>query len=207
MTNWDGVNKHCPGCCEPGETIPIKEFTRSTVTSDGRSKLCIDCQKLKLQDLPAKEEKPKQKEQPLPVETTIKSNHKNIKAWIDGKIDHPSKPLPEISAKKEKVIPTLATEKKDKYVPEPESQGLIREECNHIMTVLLNKNRKYGDSAIHPRRLFSKADAIEQINVRLDDKISRLESGQADEDEDVELDIIGYLMLKRVAKRVYEGAK
>lgn len=73
---------------------------------------------------------------------------------------------------------------------ESESQGLIRDECNHIMSVLLDKNRKYGDSAINPRRLFSKAEAIEQINVRLDDKISRLESGQTDEDEDVELDII-----------------
>lgn len=71
------------------------------------------------------------------------------------------------------------------------------------MSVLLDKNRKYGDSAIHPKRIFSKADPIEAINVRLDDKISRLISGQADEDEDIDLDIIGYLILRRVAKKVH----
>ena len=41
---------------------------------------------------------------------------------------------------------------------------------------------------------------LEQIDVRLDDKLSRIMSGQGDEDEDVEQDIIGYLILKRVAK-------
>lgn len=92
----------------------------------------------------------------------------------------------------------------NKQPPETKSQAMIREECAHIMTVLLEKNRKYGDSAIHPQRIFSKADPVEQINVRLDDKISRLISGQADEDEDVDLDIIGYLILRRVAKKVHK---
>ena len=69
---------------------------------------------------------------------------------------------------------------------------------------MLAKNRKYGNSAIEPCRIFSKATPLEQINVRLDDKLSRLMSGQADEDEDVELDIIGYLMLKRIAKRWHD---
>lgn len=85
------------------------------------------------------------------------------------------------------------------------TQDLIVFECDAIKEILLTKNRKYGDSAIHPTRLFSKADPIEQINVRLDDKLSRLASGQADEDEDVDLDIIGYLILRRVAKAVHHG--
>ena len=75
-----------------------------------------------------------------------------------------------------------------------DTQELIRVECGLIQDILLEKNRKYGDSAINPCRIFSKADPLEQINVRLDDKLSRLESGQEDEDEDVELDIIGYLI-------------
>lgn len=73
--------------------------------------------------------------------------------------------------------------------------------CDEIKELLLAKNRKYGDSAINPVRIFSKADPLEQINVRLDDKLSRLASRQNDEDEDVELDLIGYLILKRVARR------
>jgi len=81
------------------------------------------------------------------------------------------------------------------------TQMMIIEECDRIKDMLLQKNRKYGDSAIHPVRCFSKASPIEQINIRLDDKISRLMSGQADEDEDVEDDLMGYLVLKKVAKR------
>jgi hypothetical protein len=80
---------------------------------------------------------------------------------------------------------------------------VIDKTCDEIKALLLAKNRKYGDSALHPKRVFSKADAIEQINVRLDDKLSRLESDQCDDDEDVELDLIGYLLLKRVARQVY----
>lgn len=69
-----------------------------------------------------------------------------------------------------------------------------------IREMLLDKNRKYGDSALSPKRVFSKASAVEQINVRMDDKLSRLMSGQLDDTEDVELDLIGYIILKRIAK-------
>lgn len=86
-----------------------------------------------------------------------------------------------------------------------ESQILIELECDSIKGVLLAKNRKYGDSAINPKRIFSKASAIEQIKVRLDDKISRLMNQQSDEDEDVIQDLIGYLILMRVAKRKQEN--
>ena len=77
----------------------------------------------------------------------------------------------------------------------------IIEECNAIKGMLLDKNRKYGDSALSPVRVFSRADTIEQINVRIDDKLSRIKSGQADDDEDAEKDLIGYLILKRVARK------
>jgi hypothetical protein len=81
------------------------------------------------------------------------------------------------------------------------SQELIEQECYFIRDLLLEKNRKYGDSAINPVRIFSQADAVEQINVRIDDKLSRISSAQADDHEDAELDLIGYLILKRVAQR------
>lgn len=67
--------------------------------------------------------------------------------------------------------------------------------------MLIEKNRKYGDSALHPTRIFSKLSPVEQINIRIDDKLSRVLSGQNDEDEDIDLDLIGYLFLRIIAKR------
>jgi len=84
-----------------------------------------------------------------------------------------------------------------------ESQKAIAAVCDDIKHMLLEKNRKYGDSALKPLRLFSRSSPVEQINVRLDDKLSRLRNCQDDEDEDVELDLIGYLVLKRVARGLY----
>lgn len=83
------------------------------------------------------------------------------------------------------------------------TQRLISETCDSIKEMLLAKNRAYGDSATNPLRIFSKADTVEQINVRLDDKLSRLARGSA-AGEDVEKDLMGYLVLKQVALRIAE---
>lgn len=82
---------------------------------------------------------------------------------------------------------------------ENQSQADIADVCEEIKALLLEKNRKYGDAALSPLRIFSKVNAKEQIRVRIDDKLSRLSNMQADEDEDVILDLIGYLILYRVA--------
>lgn len=68
-----------------------------------------------------------------------------------------------------------------------------------VEEMLQSKNRKYGDAALNPSQTFSKTNPIELINVRMDDKLSRIRSRQNDEDEDVEMDLIGYLILKRIA--------
>ena len=81
------------------------------------------------------------------------------------------------------------------------TQTLIATTCDEIKEMLLAKNRKYGDSALNPVRIFSKASAAEQILVRLDDKLSRLRSQQVDEDEDVISDLIGYLILLKISQR------
>lgn len=70
---------------------------------------------------------------------------------------------------------------------------------DEIKEMLLAKNEKYGDSAITPSRIFSQADAKEQIKVRIDDKLSRVKTAHLDEDEDVVNDLIGYLILLKVA--------
>jgi hypothetical protein len=71
----------------------------------------------------------------------------------------------------------------------------------NIGDLLKEKNRKYGDSALNPVRIFSKSDAVEQIKVRLDDKLKRMANQQSDEDEDVVTDLMGYLVLLRIAQR------
>ncbi|MCK7581080.1 MAG: hypothetical protein MZV65_39750 [Chromatiales bacterium] len=91
--------------------------------------------------------------------------------------------------------------------PELTVADLIRQECAMLRDVLLSKNAKYGNSALEPVRVFSKADPVEQIRVRLDDKLSRLMRGQGIEDEDVELDLMGYLILLRVARRLGDVAQ
>ena len=69
-----------------------------------------------------------------------------------------------------------------------------------IEAMLLEKNKKYGNSALEPMRIFSKASTTEQLLVRIDDKLSRISSGQKD-NEDAVLDLIGYLILFRIAKK------
>jgi hypothetical protein len=81
------------------------------------------------------------------------------------------------------------------------TQLAIVEQCDFIAELLLEKNRQYGDSALNPVRIFSRCGPVEQINVRIDDKLSRIAAKQADDAEDAELDLIGYLILKRVAMR------
>lgn len=77
----------------------------------------------------------------------------------------------------------------------------IIEECTKLGDMLLEKNRKYGDSALSPIRVFSKASVTEQILVRIDDKLSRIRTAALGEDEDVVQDLLGYLILLRISRR------
>jgi hypothetical protein len=81
------------------------------------------------------------------------------------------------------------------------TQSLIAQQCDAIKQLLLAKNKKYGDSALNPTRIFSKSDEVEQLNVRIDDKLSRIlrGAGLVDSDEDVIQDLIGYLILLKIA--------
>lgn len=73
--------------------------------------------------------------------------------------------------------------------------------CNEIAAMLIEKNKSYGDSALDPVRIFSTSDNIEQIKVRIDDKLSRFMRGnEFPGDNDID-DLIGYLVLLKVAIR------
>ena len=69
-----------------------------------------------------------------------------------------------------------------------------------IEDTLMSKSQKYGNSWNNPIRIFSKAPSSEQINVRLDDKLSRIANANSDEDEDVDLDLMGYMFLRMVTR-------
>lgn len=73
----------------------------------------------------------------------------------------------------------------------------ISEVLDEIGSMLKQKNTAYGDAALNPVRVFSKASSYEQLLVRIDDKLSRLARGKS-AGEDVILDLIGYLVLLRV---------
>lgn len=81
-----------------------------------------------------------------------------------------------------------------------ETQEKISKVCDEVKKMLLDKNRKYGDSALNPIRIFANSDTVEQLKVRIDDKLNRFKNMQKDDTEDVVNDLIGYLILLKVAE-------
>jgi hypothetical protein len=77
---------------------------------------------------------------------------------------------------------------------------LIADKCDTLKAMLLEKNKDYGNSALDPVRIFSRADPIEQIRVRIDDKLSRLMRGGEFPGEDTIKDLLGYLILLQVSE-------
>jgi len=77
----------------------------------------------------------------------------------------------------------------------------IRAVTDEVCEMLQSKNKSYGDTALNPRRVFSKAATMEQLKVRIDDKLSRIATGSTEFAEDTELDLIGYLILLRIAHK------
>jgi hypothetical protein len=82
-----------------------------------------------------------------------------------------------------------------------DSEKEIARVCDTIKNILLEKNMAYGDSALNPCRIFSSASTVEQILVRIDDKLNRVKQGTGifGGGEDVITDLIGYLVLLRIA--------
>ena len=80
--------------------------------------------------------------------------------------------------------------------------------CEDIKTLLLEKNAKYGNSAVEPISIFSKQDNAAAICARIDDKLSRIKNvGLNDATEDTLDDLIGYLVLLKIAREESNGAR
>ena len=80
------------------------------------------------------------------------------------------------------------------------TEQLIEEMCDSMKELLLQKNRSYGDSATNPSNVFSKGSPVDSICARIDDKLMRIQNrGINDKTEDTVSDLIGYLILLKVA--------
>jgi hypothetical protein len=89
-----------------------------------------------------------------------------------------------------------------------QTQTDITDETNRLREVLIEKNRKYGDSALNPVHIFSKEPAHVQLKQQIDHKLARIARGdESTEDEDVTQDLIGYLVLYRIALRRWNAGE
>ena len=77
--------------------------------------------------------------------------------------------------------------------------GKIWKACHEIAQLLIEKNISYGNSALEPSRIFAQSDGIEQLKVRIDDKLNRVKNNQGFAgDNDID-DLISYLILLKIA--------
>lgn len=77
-----------------------------------------------------------------------------------------------------------------------DNQKRIKEICDSMRDLLLTKNRRYGDAALHPLKIFSKNDASNSIKVRIDDKLNRIMNSTEENPRANDIcDVIGYCFL------------
>jgi hypothetical protein len=80
--------------------------------------------------------------------------------------------------------------------------------CEDIKVLLLEKNAKYGNSALEPLKVFSKLNSADAICARIDDKLARISNtGLNEATEDTLDDLIGYMVLLKIARGWPNGAK
>lgn len=81
------------------------------------------------------------------------------------------------------------------------SKEQIKDVSGRVYRMLAEKNDAYGNSALEPINIFSKGDAVESLQARIDDKLARIKNrGVNDETEDTLFDLCGYLILLIIAK-------
>lgn len=85
------------------------------------------------------------------------------------------------------------------------SREAIERACEEMKAMLLAKNEAYGDSAFYPLEYRGRKYTPEEgMNIRIADKVKRLLCG-SDCGEDTELDLAGYIILKRALKAMREA--
>lgn len=82
-------------------------------------------------------------------------------------------------------------------------QREVEEVTDSIKNLLVKKNVAYGNSALEPKRIFSKSSPKEQLLIRIDDKLSRIANQNFTESDgsDTIDDLIGYLVMYKIATK------
>jgi hypothetical protein len=80
------------------------------------------------------------------------------------------------------------------------TQDKIAAVFDSLRELVLEKNRRYGDSALSPKQVFSQIDPSEAIKIRIDDKISRIRNSRGLIRKNDVADLIGYLALLSVSQ-------
>jgi len=86
--------------------------------------------------------------------------------------------------------------------PMTDTKLAITDVCDSLRSLLIEKNNAYGNSALDPVRIFSRASAMEQILIRIDDKLSRLSKGSEYPGDDTIMDLAGYMVLLLVHRAI-----
>jgi len=88
-----------------------------------------------------------------------------------------------------------------KPVVNPKFQSELNNLLEELRETLHDKNRKYGNSAFENIGIFHKGDRLVSINARIDDKLARKKQDVQDEDEDIDFDLLGYLIFRILINR------
>ena len=90
-------------------------------------------------------------------------------------------------------------------ITQEEMRKRIELKCLEIAKMLLEKNKSYGNSISDPINVFSNLNPIQQVELRIDDKLKRIKNNSVGIDhkfkhEDSTFDLIGYLILYEILK-------
>ncbi len=98
----------------------------------------------------------------------------------------------------------VVTENKNKVVPETDFEKQIVELCEDIGTMIIEKNRLYGDSFRNIRKLSgaSLGSSRYPLWMHLTEKLSRYKENNPDETEDIMKDSAGYCVLEAICSRL-----
>jgi len=84
----------------------------------------------------------------------------------------------------------------------------IRTVGQEVIDLLVEKNKAYGSSALDPANIFANGTAVDNLCCRIDDKLMRIKNrGINDQTEDTVKDLIGYLILLKIALHESTGEK
>lgn len=86
----------------------------------------------------------------------------------------------------------------DEYITFADKVDIVTKELGDLLKA---KNKSYGDAALTPIRIFSKATAEEGLHLRIDDKLSRLARGNEYPGDDTIKDLAGYLILLMIERK------